>query len=173
MAVAIAVAAALAAVLGFAATKPSEFRIQRSARINASPAAIFHKISNFHNWSAWSPWEKMDPQMKRTFSGCWSGKGAVYEWDGNKKVGQGRMEISDSSPPDHLAIKLDFLKPFEAHNTTEFRLDPSGDATDVTWAMSGHRPYTMKLMGLFMSMDKMIGKDFEKGLASLKALAEG
>ena len=122
--------------------------------------------------AAWSPWEKKDPAMKRTFGAVTTGKGAVYTWEGNKNVGQGSMEIAESSPPSKVAIQLDFVKPFEAHNTVEFTLEPKGDATNLTWAMQGHTPYVAKIIHVFFDMDSMVGKDFEAGLASLKALSE-
>ena len=170
--IAIAVVVVIAAVLVFAATKPDVFRIERSASVKAPPEKIFALLGDFHNWGGWSPWEKMDPAMKKTHSGAPSGAGAVYAWEGNKKVGEGRMEIVDSSPSSRLVIKLDFLKPFEAHNTTEFTLVPQGDSTKVTWAMYGPAPFMTKLMQVFMSMDRMVGKDFEAGLANMKAMAE-
>jgi uncharacterized protein YndB with AHSA1/START domain len=169
--IAIVVVVLIAAVLAFAATKPDTFRVQRSAAIKAPPEKIFPLLNDFQRWETWSPWEKKDPAMKRTFSVVTSGKGAVYSWEGNKEVGQGRMEIADSVPPSRLAIKLDFLKPFEAHNTVEFTLAPQGDATSVTWAMQGP-PYLLKIMHVFLDMDSMVGKDFETGLANLKAVAE-
>jgi hypothetical protein len=159
-------------VLGFAATKPGEFRLRRTHRINTAPAKIFPFINDFRRWEAWSPWEKLDPALKRTHSGAASGKGAVYEWEGNGKAGKGRMEIVDSAAPGKLTIKIDFIKPFEAHNTVEFMLEPKANATDVTWSMFGPNPYMMKVMGVFVDMDKMVGKDFETGLANLKAVAE-
>jgi hypothetical protein len=162
----------IAAVLIFAATKPDTFSVQRTTTIKAAPEKIFAMLDDFHNWGGWSPWEKMDPNMKRTFSGPANGKGSVYEWDGNSKVGQGRMEITDASAPSHVTIKLDFIKPFEGHNVAEFVLEPKGDSTNVTWTMRGPSPYIAKLMSLFFSMDSMIGKDFEAGLANLKAAAE-
>jgi carbon monoxide dehydrogenase subunit G len=162
----------VAAVLGFAATKPDAFRIQRSASIKAAPEKIFALINDFHRWGSWSPWEKLDPALKRTYSGAANGQGAVYEWEGNKKVGKGRMEITSTTPPSKITIKLDFLKPFEAHNTAEFTLESQGDSTNVTWAMEGRLPYMFKVMTLFGSMDKMVGKDFEAGLANLKSLTE-
>jgi hypothetical protein len=165
-------AALLAAVLILAATRPDTFRLQRSTRISAAPGAIFPLIADFHAWVAWSPWEDLDPALKRTYGGAASGTGAVYEWEGNRQVGKGRMEITGASSPSRITIKLDFIAPFEAHNTAEFTLGPEGDATSVTWAMYGPSPYMMKVMGLFMSMDSMVGKDFEKGLAKLKAAAE-
>lgn len=162
----------VAAILIYAATKPDTFRIQRSANVAAPPDKIFPFIDDFHNWSAWSPWEKKDLAMKKTHSGAPQGKGAVLEWDGNKDVGTGRMEALESIPSSKILIKLDFLRPFEAHNQAEFTLVPSAGTTQVTWAMYGPQPYMMKVMGLFCSMDKMVGKDFEDGLANLKALAE-
>jgi hypothetical protein len=169
--IALVVLALVLVVLAIAATRPKELRVQRSARINAAPARIAPHITDFHRWNAWSPWEKLDPAMTKSHSGPASGPGAVYEWEGNRKVGKGRMEILDAAPT-RVALKLDFLKPFEAHNTTEFRLDPSGDATDVTWAMYGPSPFVTRVMGVFMNMDRMIGRDFETGLANLKAVAE-
>ncbi|BFU94753.1 MAG: potassium-transporting ATPase subunit F [Nitrospira sp.] len=164
--------AAIAAVLGYAATKPDTFRIQRSANIAAPPDKVFGFINDLHAWASWSPWEKKDPGMKKTHSGASQGKGAVLEWDGNKDVGTGRMEVMGSAPSSKVLIKLDFFKPFEAHNQAEFTVAPSGGSTQVTWAMYGPQPYMMKVMGLFCSMDKMVGKDFDAGLANLKALAE-
>ena len=162
----------VAGLLGFAAIKPDEFRIQRAASIKAPPEKIFPLINDFHNWGSWSPWEKLDPALKRTYSGATSGQGVVYEWEGNMKVGQGRMEIMESSPSSKITIKLDFLKPFEAHNCAEFTLDRQGDSTTVTWVMNGRQPYMFKVMSLFFSMDKTIGKDFETGLANLKSITE-
>jgi uncharacterized protein YndB with AHSA1/START domain len=170
--VVIAVVAVIVAILVLAAMKPDTFRVERSATINAPPEKIFPLLNDFHNWPAWSPWEKKDPAMQRTHSGPPSGKGAAYAWDGNKAVGAGRMEIVESAPPSKLTIKLDFIKPFEGHNVAEFTLAPHGDATRVTWAMHGPAPFISKLMQVFMSMDRMIGADFEAGLANLKAVAE-
>ena len=170
--IAIAVVVAIAAILIYAATKPDTFRIQRAATIQATPEAIFPLINDLHAWSAWSPWEKKDPGMKRNFSTDAVGKGASYAWEGNKDVGQGRMEIAESSPPSRIEIRLDFIKPFDAHNIVEFHLEPQGDATRVTWSMHGPSPYLSKLMCIFFNMDKMCGKDFEAGLADLKAAAE-
>ena len=164
--------AVVAAILIFAATKPDSFRVERSTSIKASPEKIFALINDFHQWGAWSPWEKLDPAMQRTFSGAPEGKGAAYAWDGSGKVGAGRMEIRESVPASKIVIKLDFIKPFEGHNTAEYTLAPKGDSTDVTWAMYGPTPFISKLVQVFFSMDSMIGKDFEAGLANLKALAE-
>ena len=162
----------VAAILVYAATMPDDFRVQRATSIKASPEKIFALISDFHRWDSWSPWEKMDPAMQRTFSGATAGKGAVYAWQGNSKVGEGRMEIADTSPPSRVMIKLDFIKPIEGHNTAEFTLDPKGDSTNVTWSMYGPSAYIAKVIGVFASMDKMIGKEFETGLANMKAVAE-
>jgi carbon monoxide dehydrogenase subunit G len=162
----------IAAVLILAATRPDTFRVQRAASIKAPPEAIFSLINDFHRWGTWSPWEKKDPAMKRTFGAATRGKGAVYAWEGNKDVGQGRMEIAESVPPSRVAIKLDFVQPFEAHNTVEFTLEPNGDATNVTWTMQGDTPYFAKIIHLFIDMDRMVGKDFETGLANLKPAAE-
>ncbi len=162
----------IAAILAFAATKPDTFRVQRGATIKAPPEKIFPLLNDFQRWEAWSPWEKKDPAMKRTFSAVTSGKGAQYAWEGNKEVGQGRMEIAESVPASKLAIKLDFAKPFEAHNTVEFTLEPKGDSTGVTWAMRGETPYLAKIVHVFIDMDKMVGKDFEAGLANLKNVVE-
>ena len=170
--IAIVVVVLVGALLAFAATKPDTFRVQRAASIKAPPEKIFPLINDLHSWGAWSPWEKLDPAMKRTHSGAASGKGAVYEWEGNGEVGAGRMEIVAASPPSAVRIKLDFLKPFEAHNFAEFTLEPKGDATNVTWAMYGPNTYVSKLMSVFFSMDSMVGKSFESGLANLKAATE-
>jgi carbon monoxide dehydrogenase subunit G len=162
----------LAALLVYAGTKPDVFRVQRVANIKAPPEKIFPFINDLHRFGAWSPYEKKDPAMKRSFSGPESGKGAVYEWDGDKNVGKGRMEISDTSPPSKVTIRLDFLRPFEAHNMVEFTLAAKGDYTDVTWAMQGPTPYLAKIMHVFFDMDSMVGKDFEAGLANLKSITE-
>lgn len=160
------------AVLLFASTRPDIFRVERSLPIKAPPERIFALLDDFHHWPEWSPWEALDPDMTRTHSGKARGTGAVYEWQGNSKVGHGRMEITHSSAPSKLGFKLDFLRPFEAHNTAEFTLQPQGDATLVHWAMSGPAPFISKLVGLVISMDRLVGKDFEVGLANLKAVTE-
>jgi uncharacterized protein YndB with AHSA1/START domain len=160
------------AVLGFAATKPDAFRVERTISIKAPPERIFALINDLQSWSAWSPYETKDPDMARRFSGAAAGKGAVYEWDGDRNVGQGRMEITDSAAPSLVVIKLDFARPFEAHNVAAFTMRPDGDSTIVTWAMYGPNPYVSKLMGTFFDMDKMIGNDFEAGLVNLKVATE-
>lgn len=162
----------VAALLVYAATKPDTFSVQRTTSIKAPPEKIFPLINDLHSWGPWSPYEKKDLAMKRTYSGAAIGKGAAYEWEGNWEVGRGRVEITDTSPPSRVQIKLDMLKPIEGHNIVEFTLDPRGDVTNVTWAMHGPSPYISKVMGLFINMDKMVGKDFETGLANLKAIAE-
>lgn len=166
------IAVVVAGILIYAATKPNEFRVQRSVTIKAPPDKIYALIVDLHGWAAWSPYEMKDPAMKRSFSGAQSGKGAAYEWDGNKNVGHGRMEITEATPPSKVVIKLDFISPFEAHNTAEFTMSPHADNTTVTWAMYGPSPYMAKVMQTFMDMDKMVGNDFAAGLQSLKAMAE-
>ncbi|MDP9911261.1 uncharacterized protein YndB with AHSA1/START domain [Variovorax boronicumulans] len=168
----LAVLALIAALLIYGATRPDSFRVERTTRIDAPAEKIFPLIDDFHRWSAWSPYEKLDPAMKRTYGGAASGKGATYAWEGNSKAGAGTMEITESQPASKVAIKLDFVKPFEGHNTAEFTLQPQGGATQVTWAMYGPSPYMAKLMGIFFDMDQMIGKDFEAGLANLKSATE-
>ena len=172
--IAVVLAIAIAIILILASTKPARFAIQRSAVMRAPAEAVFPLINNFHQWTKWSPWENRDPALKRTYSGAESGKGAIYAWDGNKNVGSGRMEILDASSPSKITIKLDFLKPFEAHNTAEFSFVPERDssATNVIWVMQGPTPFMSKVMQVFMNFDTMIGKDFEAGLAKLKTIAE-
>jgi hypothetical protein len=164
---------AVGALLIYAATRPDSFHVERSLAIKAPPEKIFPLLADFHKWPSWSPFEKLDPAMARNLSGADSGKGAVYEWSGNGKAGAGRMEITDATAPASETIKLDFTKPFATSNTVTFTLKPDGDSTNVTWAMDGPSPYIAKIMGIFVSMDAMIGKDFESGLANLKAQAEG
>ena len=170
--IAVIVVVIVAGILIYAATKPDTFRVQRTIAIKASPERIFALISDFKAWPLWSPYEKKDPAMKRSYGAVTAGKGATYAWDGDKNVGQGSMEILEVASPRKIVIKLDFLKPFEAHNTAEFVLEPKGDTTSVTWAIYGPSPYMSKVMGTFMNLDNMIGKDFEQGLASLKAAVE-
>lgn len=170
--VAVIIALLVAAILIYAATRPDAFRIERSTSIKAPPEKVFALINDFHQWEAWSPWEKIDPEIKRTYSGALSGKGAVYAWSGNKDIGQGRMEIIEPSSPASVVLKLDFITPFEAHNTVEFTLVAQGNSTTVTQAMYGPSPFISKLMGLFFSMEKMVGEKYEEGLANLKLIAE-
>lgn len=167
-----AAAAIIVALLVFAATRPDNFRVERSVNIKAPPEKIFPLISDFHQWEAWSPWEKVDPAVKRSYSGSASGRGAVYEWQGNRDIGQGRMEIIEARPASNLVIRIDFIRPFEARNTIEFTLERQGGSSTVTQAMYGPSPFISRLLGLFFSMDKMVGQKYEEGLASLKGVAE-
>jgi uncharacterized protein YndB with AHSA1/START domain len=153
-------------------TRPGEFHVHRKTRINAPPERVFGLLNDFREWVRWSPWEKLDPDLQRTHSGAPAGKGAVYAWQGNKKAGQGRMEIIQVVPDATVVIKLDFFQPWEAHNTTEFTLSPAGSHTDVTWALYGPNNLMAKVMSVFMPMDKLVGKDFEAGLANMKREAE-
>jgi hypothetical protein len=163
----------LIGLLLFALTRPDSFKVERRISIQAPADKVYGLVSDFHHWPAWSPWEKLDPAMKRTHSGAANGLGAVYAWEGNDKVGAGRMEITGAQAPGVVDIKLDFLRPFASSNTTRFALTPgAGGATEFVWTMQGPMPYVSKLMSVFVSMDKMIGKDFETGLANLKAAAE-
>ncbi|MDX8531885.1 SRPBCC family protein [Mesorhizobium sp. VK25A] len=164
--------AVIAAVLVYAATRPNDFVVSRSASIKAPAEAVFPLINDFRRWPEWSPFEKLDPGMKRMLSGAESSKGAAYAWEGNSKAGKGRMEITNSVPWSQVALKLDFEKPFRANNMVDFSLSPSGEGTTVTWAMRGARPFIAKLMGLFMNFDALIGKDFEAGLDNLKRTTE-
>jgi uncharacterized protein YndB with AHSA1/START domain len=170
--VAVVLVLAVVAVLAYAATKPDTFTVQRSVNIKAPPEKILPLIDDYRQWPQWSPYENRDPAMQRSFSGAATGKGAIYTWDGNKNIGAGRMEILDTAPPSRVTIKLDFVRPFEAHNIVDFTLVPQGDTTTVTWAMRGPVPYVAKIMHVFMDVDKMVGTDFATGLASMKAVAE-
>ncbi len=162
----------LGVVLAYAATLPDTFQVQRTASIKASPEKIFPLINSLRGFGTWEPFSKKDPAIKIAYSGPESGKGAAYTWDGNSQVGQGRVEILDASPPSKVTIKLDMIKPMEAHNTVVFTLEPKGDNTAVTWAMSGQRPFIAKVFDVVLNMDRMVGGDFENGLTNLKALAE-
>ena len=146
--------------------------MERTALIKAPPDRIYALLADFHAWDRWSPWAHLDPTMKTTYSGTASGPGAIYEWNGNKEVGQGRMEITAAAPPSSVQIQLDFLAPFESHNIARFTLQPQGDSTQVLWRMEGPSPYVSRLIGVFISMDDMVGKDFDTGLAKLKSVAE-
>jgi uncharacterized protein YndB with AHSA1/START domain len=159
----------LAALLGFVATRPAEFRLVRSRTLAAAPDLVYAFVNDFHKWPAWSPWEKLDPTMKREISGAPSGAGATYYWSGNNKAGEGRMTITDSRAPQNVTIRLEFIKPWTATNTTQFDFAPRGSGTEVTWAMSGHNNFVAKAFSLFMNLEKMVGPDFEKGLANLDA----
>jgi hypothetical protein len=155
------------------ATRPSTFHVERSIVITASPESVFAQVNDFHSWAAWSPWEKLDPKMEKTFSGPSAGAGATYAWNSeNSKVGQGRMTIERSDLPSSVSVKLEFIKPFTATNTVTFTIIPAGTQTRTTWAMDGHNGFLGKLFHLVMNMDKMVGGDFERGLAALKSVAE-
>jgi len=161
----------LVAMLAYAATKPNTYRVERSTRVKASPEKILSLIKDFHEWAQWSPYEKLDPDMSRTFSGPEQGPGAVYEWNGDGNVGQGRMEILEVTP-EKVTIKLDFLRPMEGHNTAEFTLEPQGDETKVTWLMFGPSKFVTKVMSTYFNLDGMIGNQFEEGLANMKTVVE-
>ena len=164
---------AIFAILTLASLKPDVFMVTRSTRMNAAADTIYPHINDLRRWQAWSPYEKKDPNMQRTFSGPTSGKGAAYAWDGNKNVGAGSMVIIESLPPSKIGIRLDFLRPFAAQNAAQFLLEPEGSGTRVTWEMSGAATLVSKIMGTVMNMDKMIGTDFEVGLENLKKTVEG
>ena len=170
--IAYSVVALVGAVLLYAATKPDTFHVQRSISIQATPEKIFAVLNDFHQTASWSPYEKKDPAMKRAFSGPESGKGAVYQFEGNKEVGKGRLTITDTTPSSKVVIALDMDEPFEGHNIVEYTLNAKGGSTDVTWAIHGQQPFIGKVISLFIDCDKMIGKDFEVGLANLKAVSE-
>ncbi|HUQ98750.1 MAG TPA: SRPBCC family protein [Gemmatimonadaceae bacterium] len=159
-------------ILGVAATRPGESHFQRTATIHATPDKIYPLIADFHRWTAWSPYETLDPAMKRTYTGAESGLGATYAWEGNSKAGAGKMEIVEASTPSKVGIKLDFTKPLATHNVADFTLVPHGDSTDVTWAMRGPTPYVAKVMGIFVNMDRLVGDQFATGLQNLKTAAE-
>jgi hypothetical protein len=160
-------------ILVVAALKPARYEVRRSTVIGAPPQRVFPHISDFRKWRGWSPWEGLDPDLRRTYQGPETGKGAIYSWDGNKQAGAGRMEITEASPSSRVTIALDFTRPFQTRNTTEFDLAPRGDSTDVTWTMHGPQPFVFRVVTVFMSMDKLVGKDFEKGLEGLKRVVEG
>ena len=162
----------VAAFIILVAMKRPDFRIERSATIAATPQAVFEQVNDFRKWRAWSPWEKRDPLLRRTYEGAPAGRGAVYSWIGNKQVGEGRMTITESRPGELVRIRLEFIKPFAATNTAEFTFQPQGDQTRVTWSMSGTHTFVMRAFCMFMNMDKLVGGDFEKGLAAMKLVAE-
>ncbi|MFN0140062.1 MAG: SRPBCC family protein [Pyrinomonadaceae bacterium] len=154
------------------AMQPDELKITRSTSVSAPPAKVFEQVNDFNKWAAWSPWEKLDPAMKKEISGAPSGKGAVYYWNGNDEVGEGRMTITQSHPTAHIEIALEFIKPWQQKSVNEFMFNPDGDKTNVTWTMTMQNNFMSKAFGLLMDMDKMIGPDFEKGLAQMKTVAE-
>ncbi len=162
----------VAALLVFIATRPAKFRIERSALVKAPAATVFGLINDFHHWAKWSPWEKLDSSMKKTFSGAEAGPGAKYAWVGNNKVGEGNMTITDSRPNELVQLDLEFLKPFPARNVTSFKLSPAPDGTTVHWISEGENGFAAKAFGLVMNMDKLLGADFEEGLANLNTAAQ-
>ena len=165
--------AAVAAIFAIAvALQPPDFHIERSATMRATAAAAFAQVNDFHNWRAWSPWEKIDPALKRSYEGPQAGAGATYAWQGNKDVGEGRMTILESRPGELVRIKLEFFKPFAATNTAEFTFKPAGDGTAVTWSMSGQNNFLARAICVFVNMDEMVGGQFEQGLAQMKAVVE-
>ena len=170
--IAIALVVLVAILLVVVATRPSTFRVERSARAVAPAEAVYAQIADFHRWAAWSPWEKLDPGMKKTFEGPAMGEGAAYAWAGNDKVGEGRMTITSARPGEEVVIRLEFLKPWASTSTATFRLAPDGGGTKVTWTMEGHNDLLGKAASLFMDVDKMIGADFERGLAAMKQVSE-
>src|SRR3954447_466884 len=155
----------------FIATRPAAFSVTRSATMSATPAAVFPQVNNFHNWEAWSPWAKMDPDAKSTFDGPPSGAGAKFTWDGNKNVGAGNMTITESVPNDRVRIRLEFIRPFAGVNDTLFTIKPVGGKTNVTWTMTGKNNFITKAISLFMNCDKMVGPQFEQGLANMETVA--
>jgi carbon monoxide dehydrogenase subunit G len=173
MTIAIAIVVLVVAItFAVAAMKPDALFIQREARIKATPDTIYALVSDFHRWGSWAPQDKMDPTMKRTYSGASDGVGAVSEWDSRGRAGRGRMQITEASAPTRVTVRVDFIKPFEAHNVNEFKFEPEGDGTKVTWAMYGTNVYMIKVMSVLFKMDRMLGKHFEAGLRDLKSAAE-
>ena len=165
-------AAIVVVFLIIVATRPAEFRVMRSASMAAPPSAVFAQVNDFHKWESWNPWGKIDPAMKVTYEGPSAGKGAIYAWVGNNEVGEGRMTITESRPNDLILINLEFFKPMAGVSLTEFTFKPEGNQTVVTWTMTGKNNFIAKAMCMFMSMDKMIGDQFEKGLAAMKSIVE-
>lgn len=168
----IGVAALVLLLVAVVSMRPAAFKITRSATMAAPPSAVFAQVNDFHNWEAWSPWAKIDPAMAQTYDGPAAGVGAGYAWKGNSKAGQGRMTITDSVPAELVRIRLEFLKPMKATNQTEFAFVADGGGTTVTWTMTGTNGFVGKLFWLLLNLDKLVGKDFEKGLASMKQVVE-
>jgi hypothetical protein len=164
--------AVLVVLVVVVAMQPSEFQVTRAAVISAAPDKVFAQVNDFHNWKAWSPWEKVDPNITESFSGTTAGAGSAYSWSGNDEVGEGKMAIAESSPNQHIKINLDFIRPFESKNVTEFTFKPDGNGTAVTWTMTGKKNFISKAACMVMDMDKMVGGDFEKGLSQMKTLVE-
>jgi uncharacterized protein YndB with AHSA1/START domain len=166
------IAVAIILLLLVIATRPSVFHVERSIAIDRPPANAFALVNDFHAWASWSPFERLDPQMKKTFEGAAAGAGAIYTWSGNDKAGQGRMTIQKSDEPSLISIQLQFLKPWNATNIATFTFVPEANGTKVTWAMDGQKNFALKAFSLFMNMDRMLGSDFERGLAAMKTAAE-
>ncbi len=162
----------VAVFAGIVALQPADFRIERKATIAAPQAVVFAQVNDFHNWEAWSPWAKLDPKAKNTFEGPSAGTGAIFKWSGNDEVGEGMMTVTESKPSELIKIKLDFVRPFEDTSNVEFTFKAEGDQTVVTWAMIGRKGFVSKAVCMFMDMDKMLGGQFDQGLASMKAAAE-
>jgi Polyketide cyclase / dehydrase and lipid transport len=154
------------------ALQPARYRVSRSTTIAAPAPVVFAQVNDFHKWSAWSPWEKIDPGMKRTYEGPPAGVGASYAWVGSREVGEGRMTIVESRPSDLIQVKLEFVKPFAGTSVAEFSFKPDGERSLVTWSMTGDKNFIAKAIHLVMSMDRMIGDQFDKGLAAMKTVAE-
>src|SRR5713226_1472049 len=172
MKILIALAVIVIALVGIVAVQPSDFRIARTATISAPAPAVFAHVNDFHKWEAWSPWAQLDPAMKQTYGGASAGAGAVYAWAGNREVGEGRMTLIESRPTELIRIKLEFLRPFKGTNIAEFTFKPEGDQTVVTWTMTGENNFIAKAVSLVMNMDRMVGGQFEKGLARMKSVVE-
>jgi hypothetical protein len=167
-----AIAVLLVVFVIIVALRPSDFSVARSAAINAPAARVFAQVNDFHNWDKWSPWAKIDPSMKQTYEGAPAGQGAIYTWTGNSQVGQGRMTITESRPNEKIHIHLEFMKPFAGVCPTHFTFAPQGNQTLVNWTMTGRHTFVPKAIGLFINMEKMIGGQFEQGLAQMKSVAE-
>ncbi|GMU05825.1 SRPBCC family protein [Corallococcus caeni] len=170
--IAIGFAAALLLLVGVIATRPDTFTVTRTASVPGTPDIAFGLVNDFHQWNQWSPWEALDPNMKRTFGGAEAGVGATYGWTGNDDVGEGRMTIQEVAANESVRVKLEFIKPFASSSITTFMFKPAQDGTTVTWTMTGDHNFMSKAMCLVMDMDKVVGKDFEKGLASMKTAAQ-
>jgi polyketide cyclase/dehydrase/lipid transport protein len=168
----IALAVIVIGLVAVVARRPSDFSIVRTATMAAPAPAVFAQVNDFHRWQAWSPWAKRDPGMKQTYGGAAAGTGATYAWAGNREVGEGRMTLVESRPSELIRVNLEFLKPFAATSTAQFTFTPERDRTAVTWSMTGKRNFTAKALDLVMNMDRMIGGDFEKGLAEMKSVVE-
>lgn len=171
--IALSVVALLGLLAAFVAAQPAHYQVKRSSTISAAPEIVFEQVNDFHKWEAWSPWAQLDPDAKNSFEGAPAGKGANFKWSGNDKVGEGSMTIIESNPPDLIRIDLTFVRPMQDTCITEFTFVPNGETTTITWTMSGNKNFISKAVCLFMDMDKMVGGDFEKGLAQLKSISEG